>query len=210
MSRPLSPTTSATSASPIKAVQQKFGMLRKEFGFIPCDKLDELLGEEMVKKILYEIAQTKHKEGQLQIDHFEPEQVYQRIYKEYKIILAILIDLSWEEMVVGFSRFANLNDSKLPFTEDQLKQVDRRLTNTEFSKKQYQFYMETLEEGHAWGSDCVLPFVENTIIGKGGFSDVYRIKIYPAYDKLILPNCDFWPAVSKLKRVRYKVPLSNV
>jgi hypothetical protein len=207
MSSTMSPTTThaATSAvgSPKKTVQQIYGKLRKEYGFIPRDKLDQLLDEEMVKKILCEIAKSNYGEGSgpLQIDHFEPEKLYQLIHQEYKVILAILIDLSWEEMVVEFSRFANLNDSKLPFNEDQLKQVDDTLTSTEFSKRQYHFIMEDLKGCHAWCIDYVLPFVEDEIIGKGAFSDVYRVKIYPAYDKLKLPNCDFWPAVSKLKRV---------
>lgn len=194
-------TQSTLTASPKKIVQQTYGKLRKKYKFIPRDLLDKLLDEETVRKILHEIAKSKYQEGPLQIDHFEPETVFRRIHRDYRIILAILIDLSWEETIVEFSRFDNLNDSKLPFNEEQLRQVDERLIETEFSKRQYYFIVEALRKGHAWGMDYVLPFVEDTSIGTGGFSEVYRIKIYPKYDELTLPNDDSWADIGKLKKV---------
>ncbi|KAF8250379.1 hypothetical protein K440DRAFT_159355 [Wilcoxina mikolae CBS 423.85] len=97
-SRPFSPTAIAatrtvSSPSAIKTIYHSLGRLRTEYNFIPRDKLDELLDEGMVLKILHEIVRSKHEEGQLQAIHFEPEKVYQWIYKNYRVILAILIDI---------------------------------------------------------------------------------------------------------------------
>jgi len=182
-----------TSSQPslLNRVRQKLNNLRDKYGFIPKDKLDELLTRETVKEITMQITnlrlgnQTRH----LSADALVHEEEYTRIHKNYRVILAILVELSWEEHFFKFHNYDN-DDTRLPFTWGQLVHIDdKRIICNLFRKRQYDFIPRTIgEEGrHSWTSEFVLPFIGDYTqneIGGGGFSKVYKVELYPLYDNI--------------------------
>ncbi|KAF8250382.1 kinase-like protein, partial [Wilcoxina mikolae CBS 423.85] len=180
-----------SSQSPLNRVRQGLNKIRDEYNFIPKDKLDELLTRQTVKEITKQISnqvsgdQPRH----LPANAFLYEDDYTRIHEKYRVILAILIELSWEELFFKF-QYYDYDDLRLPFTQKDLEHISRDGAICPlFLKRQYEFLPRTIGEEsgegrHSWTSEYVLPFIAKTEIGGGGFSKVFKTKIHPLYDKI--------------------------
>jgi len=173
---------------PLNKVRQALNGLRDQYGYIPRDKLDELLTRQTVKHITMQITnpgsgdQPRH----LPANSFLFEDDYTRIHERFRVILAVLIELSWEEHFFKFLNYDN-DDSKLPFSQGELEHIDCDSALCPFFlKRQYEFIPQTIggEGRHSWTSEFVLPFVSKVEIGGGGFSRVYKAELYPLYDKI--------------------------
>lgn len=166
--------------------------LRDKFGFIPRDKLDDLMNREVVKEITMNLG-LNDPSRPLHANALLYEEDYAQVHEKYRVILAILVELSWEEHFVKFHNYGN-DDSKLPLSRRMLEHIDReQIICSLFLKRQYGFIPQTIggEGRHSWPPEFVLPFVgdyKQNEIGDGGFSKVYKIELYPLYDNIKWTN----------------------
>ena len=191
---PIRPATSTRARHPAesscKAVRQKLNKLRRDYGFIPADKLYSMLDMETVATVLDEIAELKPRDrAHADPAHYFTEEDHERVYQRYRVVLAILIDLSREEFLAAFYPWVTTDDSYLPFTKAALEEADPELnSDTDFLKRQYDFLPPTLtRNAFTWSEDYVLPFVEVERIGSGHYGTVDKVKVYELYDQLDLP-----------------------
>jgi len=170
------------------SVRRALNGFRHKYGFIPRDKLNELLTKDIVKAIITNLGICDHSRP-LHANALLYEEDITRIHNKYRVILAILIELSCEEHFIKFHNYDS-DDSKLPFSREELEHIDREgIICSLFLKRQYIFIPQTIggEGRHSWTSEFVLPFVGDYTkneIGGGGFSKVFKAEIYPLYDKL--------------------------
>jgi hypothetical protein len=173
-------------------VRQALNGLRDKFGFIPRDMLDDIMNREVVKEITMNLGLNDPSRS-LHANVLLYEEDYTRVHEKYRVILAILVELSWEEHFVKFHNYDN-DDSKLPLSRGELEHIDHeQIICNLFLKRQYGFIPQTIsrEGRHSWPPEFVLPFVgdyKQNEIGDGGFSKVYKIELYPLYDNIKWSN----------------------
>jgi hypothetical protein len=189
----------ASASSVLKNVRFEIHKLFHDHGskFIPYDRLKAILSREMVKAMLEEIS-PKGGIGHIQPNfHQDLEKRLDHIVNNYRIVLAILVHLSREELISSFLWCRDSTDANLPFVAEDLKKIDPELENAGFLRIQYHFVPGKLMQGSSWREGVVPPFLEDEKIGSGAFSTVYKIRVYPFYDHL--PKEKLWAELASTR-----------
>jgi hypothetical protein len=107
-------------------------------------------------------------------------------------IFAILVLIGEPKLIARFLNnygyFEEELDGRLPFDDPDL---ERLLGNSDsvnhFREKQWEFVAPVFSGGilpRTLREEVILPFIENEPIGRGGFGDVFKIKIHPAHQTI--------------------------
>lgn len=149
-------------------------------GFIPCDCLQNILTTDEVALVLAD--------PEFQIPRHKIQGTADLLVREGLKVFAILLELNLESKLVAFIEHEML-DEKLPVHLNDLEDVIPEAAETfealqwnhlayRFRRGQYHRRIKPKE---------ILPYIEESRIGGGGFSTVYKVLVHPAHQNLI-PN----------------------
>jgi hypothetical protein len=130
---------------------------------------------------------------------------HQRIFKNCRLCLAILIKIGRPEFIFRFCESPRFGDDKLPISKDHLLDIahlyrsekqdldlsEKQIFVTVFYRNQFMFKPATFEKTMGGGyialsPEIVVPIIRKKALkdGEGGWSIVYEIEIHSDYDKL--------------------------
>jgi hypothetical protein len=121
---------------------------------------------------------------------------HQRIFKNCRLCLAILIKIGRPEFIFRFCESPRFEDDKLPISKDillditDLDQSEKQIFATVFYRNQFMFKPATFDKtmgGYiVLPPEIVVPIIRKKVLkdGEGGWSIVYEIEIHSDYDKL--------------------------
>ena len=108
------------------------------------------------------------------------------VYDEALKIFAILVDLNWQQKLLFFIE-NNVLDSSLPLEEPRLRSlIPKAWTN--FKGLQWEYLAYRFRKGQyriKLQQELILPYIEQVLIGKGGFSTVSKVRIHSAHQNLL-------------------------
>jgi hypothetical protein len=154
-----------------------------EYSFVPQKLLYRLLTRNVVSTAIESLAQIP---GYRVID------IVDKIMKGGQKVFAILVLLKGEEArIVDFMKHDQFQhaplDFKLPFSMETLSGIVPEIAE-EFYRIQWEFVAPVFSRGvvhRELHERTRLPFVQNVLIGDGGFGDVYEVELHP--DHQIFP-----------------------
>lgn len=189
-----------TSHQPLSlnSVRQELNGFIYNYKFIPRDGLDGLMTRRVVKEITMNLR-LNDPSRPLHANTLLYEEDYTRVHEKYRVILAILIKLSFEDQFVKFHNYDNAyDDSRLPFSKEELEHIDpQRVICDIFLRTQYEFIPQIISGRHSWTPEFILPFIRKDDIGQGGYAKVYKVEIYPLYDNIGGSHCSNGQNVSQ-------------
>jgi len=145
--------------------------------FIPDDRFDGALTYEFLSTCVSDLLPSEDAGAHRHIP---------TLYKSYRKVIAILVMMRYEKHFVNFWE-KNTNDRDLPLDQERLRSIDEELWWPKFNTLQYKFlarvYCEETES-QQWTDDYVLPILDKVYRNRGAFSEVYKIRIHPYYDRL--------------------------
>jgi len=122
---------------------------------------------------------------------------HQRIFKNCRLCLAILIKIGRSEFIFRFCESPRFGDDKLPISKDILLDIadldrsEKQIFATVFYRNQFMFKPVTFDKtmGGVYTvlpPEIVVPIIRKKALkdGEGGWSIVYEIEIHSDYDKL--------------------------
>jgi len=149
--------------------------------FIPDDQFDQALDYNFLSVCVSDLLPLADADG----DGGALRHV-QTLYQSFRKIIAILVMMRYERSFIRFWE-TNTSDCELPLGETQLRDIDADLWWPKFNGLQYRFlarmYCEETES-QQWTDDYVLPILDKVYRSRGAFSEVYKIRIHPHYDRL--------------------------
>lgn len=111
------------------------------------------------------------------------------VYEEALKILAILVDLNWQQKLSSFIE-GNVLDSSLPLDDPPLESlIPEAWTN--FKALQWDYLAYRFRKGQyliKLQKELILPYVEQTPLGGGGSSTVSKVLIHFAHQNLLPDN----------------------
>ncbi|RSL46877.1 hypothetical protein CEP54_013664 [Fusarium duplospermum] len=142
--------------------------------FIPEAAFFQVMTDEQVQKAIAES----------EIKPYQRDEVVKQVCQSGKKILGTLILANQASLLQHFIEADQLEDAKLPFTEETLIQTVRLTKDqaTKFDKEQWVFTAPTFRRGtinRRLVEGSVLPFKVDKKIGEGGFGDVYEVVLDP-------------------------------
>ena len=147
--------------------------------FIPKGSLQEILKGEDMTSIL--------KDPRFRIPWHKLETTKSIVLEAASKVFAILVDLELETRLTDFIEH-DLLDKDLPASKDRLGEIlQRTIEVSSFAEIQWEYvayrirkapYHKTIQES------TILPYLEQTKIGGGGFSKVYKVIIHPRHQDL--------------------------
>ena len=161
-------------------------MLRKDAAgqesrkFIPEGSLQQLLRSEDITNSL--------RDPKLGIPWYKIETTKSTVLQTASKVFAILIDLGLESKLIDFIEH-DLLDSSLPASKDRLREVLHEASELfSFEQLQWDYFPYRISRGQyakKIPKPMVFPYTEQTQIGSGGFSTVYRVVVHPDHQDLI-------------------------
>jgi hypothetical protein len=139
--------------------------------FVPYARLLGILTEDSIRSVISTIAEIREDECGLFVT---------LVREKIPRIFAILVYNGHETWLPKFL-YRLEYDSRLFFSERQLDFLPLRIKDA-FLERQWEFIPVVLEKGalhRELHSDHILPFLEDTKIGAGGFGDVFKVKLDP-------------------------------
>ena len=91
-----------------RTVRRKLDNLNNQYGFIPRDELDATLTTETIERVIKEMVNEN--QTKLNLNDID----YTKIHKDYILILAILVQISYEDSFEYFYGHPDRVDTKLP------------------------------------------------------------------------------------------------
>ena len=145
--------------------------------FVPEGDLAKILDTETLENTLSVPA--------FQIPHHKVASTARLVNNEAQKILAICLELSMERYLVKFIE-SDITDSTLPLDISKLSPlIPEAATNFEALQWKYLAYRFRKGQIHrTLQKSRVLPYVEQTHIGGGGYSKVYKVSVHPAHQDL--------------------------
>ena len=147
--------------------------------FLPRESLDQILHRENISESLADpsFCIQRHKfTGTVDL-----------VFNEGKRIFAILEEIKLEFALVGLVEHG-IFDRALPFSEERLKPVLAESTDRErFVERQWAYLahdFRRIQYVQRLSVDCVIPYVEQTEIEGGGFSQAYKVLVHPTYQNV--------------------------
>lgn len=149
--------------------------------FVPHQALYELMTETIVQKAIYD---TK-------IEYYHIREIVQAVVNGGHKIFAILILIGQPESILKFVEDDHLQgshlDHKLPFQLDKLQKLLSNLSAAkQFHEKQWEFTAPIFTGSvlpRVLEKEVILPFVESSEVGEGGFGVVHLIKVEPSHQE---------------------------
>jgi hypothetical protein len=146
--------------------------------FIPIRELEELLTETVIRDVIYKCG----------IDAPKREETIQIVVSGAKKIFATLILLHKEHLVRKFIEQDQFQieklDAKLPLSDVWLRELLGQATGSLFWEKQWMFVAPFFryDLSHRILEDAtILPFINKTFIGEGGFGAVFKVELHPQH-----------------------------
>jgi hypothetical protein len=146
--------------------------------FLPEGSLEELLSFAEITSALSDPA--------FQIPSYKLESTAQIILAESRKVFAILVDLRLE-YALRLMIESDCLDSHLPLSERDLKDIVPEAAG-DIVKKQWEYIAYTFRKGayqRKIQNERILPFLQETKIGGGGFSIVYEVIIHPGHQNIV-------------------------
>ena len=144
--------------------------------FLPEGALETILHKKDISECL--------RDPSFRVQHHKLISTVDLIFEKGRKILAILIEIRLECALVNFIEY-RLLDQALAASEEELKFVlDNSTDRMLFLERQWDFLAYYLSHGlyvQQLNTSSVLPFVEQTKIGAGGFSQVYKVLVHDAH-----------------------------
>lgn len=168
-------------------LQEQLSILRKDSQcakarkhFYPHADLADLLNEGAIHQCISAIPSLNGKQRDI---HRITSLIQQTALRTFAILL---LDNN-EARILDFL-FRREGDSRLPYSDEQglyflPNQVARR-----FLERQWEFDPVILLKGNIHleiAENAVLPFLEDVQVAKGGFGTLYKVVLYPSYQRLI-------------------------
>ena len=107
------------------------------------------------------------------------------VLKEGRKIFAILVELGLERRLTQFIEYG-IRDSALPVLEQQLEPVLESHSG-QFVRCQWDYLAHRISKRDyslKLRAECILPYVNQTWRGGGGFSTVYDVVVHPAHQDI--------------------------
>lgn len=146
--------------------------------FMPNGVLKEILTSKTLPDILSDSA--------LQIEAYKREDTAEVILREAKKIFAVLVDLELHHEISRFIEH-DLLDEKLPIEETRLDEVLSSAEAKGFVFHQWEYLAYDIPRPpyqRRIRPEILLPYLEEKIVGGGGFSDVFEVSIHPAHQHI--------------------------
>ena len=108
------------------------------------------------------------------------------VYEEALKILSILVDLNWQQKLSSFIE-GNVLDSSLPLDDPPLRSLIPEAW-TSFKALQWEYLAYRFRKGQyriKLQQELILPYIEQTPLGEGGFSKVSKVLIHFAHQNLL-------------------------
>lgn len=149
--------------------------------FIPENEFDSLMTRDIVCKVFKEIVWANINGGTFHPVDFRK---WELVFEEYRKVLAVLVFIGHEHLIMSFLNHGR-GDVNLPFYKEELDIIDKDLSETNFSKKQYCFIAVKFKKGDEKyiPEEWILPFTRDIPIrkGEGGFGKIYEVEIHESY-----------------------------
>lgn len=145
--------------------------------FVPYTRLLDVLTENAIRSVISTIADIREDERGLFVS---------LIREKIPRIFAILVYNKHETWLPTFLHRQEY-DSRLFFSESSLDFLPCDVKDA-FLERQWEFIPVVLEKGalhRELHSDYILPFLEDTKIGEGGFGDVFKVRLDPKCQLLV-------------------------
>ncbi|RKK78896.1 hypothetical protein BFJ71_g16372 [Fusarium oxysporum] len=147
--------------------------------FIPEAAFLQLMTDEQVKTAVFKSD----------IDVYRRDEIANQVCRRGRKILGILILINGVSLLQHFIEADQLEDARLPFTEEILTEIIRLSSEqaTDFDKEQWMFTAPTFERGtinRRLVKGSILPYKTEKRIGKGGFGIVYEVVLHPLHQTL--------------------------
>lgn len=132
------------------------------------------------------------------IPHHKVASTAKLVIDEAQKILAICLELNVEQSFVKFIE-SDVTDYALPLDISKLNSLVPEAA-ARFEKLQWKYVAYKFRKGQydrTLPRNRILPYIDQTHIGGGGFSKVYRVSIHPAHQDMIeTPNAEARPPIS--------------
>lgn len=146
--------------------------------FVPEGELAKIFNTATLESVFSEAA--------FQIPHHKVASTAKLVIKEAQKILAICLELSLEHDLVKFIE-CDITDSALPSDTSRLSSLIPE-SAVSFEELQWKYVAYRFRKGQIHRTlpkGRVLPYVDQTHIGGGGYSKVYKVSVHHAHQDMI-------------------------
>ena len=166
--------------------------------FVPYYQLQATFTAEKISELLLQNDVAFHSVHEIQV------RVSSGGLKLFAILTAIGDPGSITRFIQADQYIHDPLDSKLPLKEEDLP---RYFSNPDKGKsflyKQWKFLIPVFSDHHACrhlDDRTILPFLERKIIGRGGFSEVYKVRIDRSHHNLSSPQTEVSDMLNRTRR----------
>jgi hypothetical protein len=157
--------------------QKKEAVSQRPRLFLPENSLDQILQQANILETL--------RDPSFHVRHHKLENTVDFVSKDGRKIFAILIELGLEHALTRFIEHEIL-DSALPLSEQELEPIleshSGRFIQCQWDYLAHRFSKRAYHR--KLSAECILPYVDQTKIGDGGFSTVYDVLVHPAHQDI--------------------------
>lgn len=122
-----------------------------------------------------------------QIGAHQRDEIAKKVHQSGRKIFAILILVERAVDIVKFVEADELEDVKLPFSNEFLEKAIGMADTKEFVEKQWEFTAPTFQRGtlnRRLKEEAILPFTMHKKMDKGAFGTVYMVELDESHQKL--------------------------